>query len=293
MTDNNNYNNHNNYINMTDHKVLNCDGIEFMKNNVEDNSVDLVLVDPPYANSKDTGMDKLHKSVIKNAGKDTKTEADWIEYIKTLKKPKEEIEQGFGKGWSKDNYIKYGHIQGKKYATKTQFGEWDNNFTNEQLDKFIKYFYKKIRKGGTVIIFYDIWKLSYLKEMMENHKFKQIRFIEWIKTNPQPINSKINYLTNCREIALLGVKGGKPTFNSSYDKGIYEYPMAAGKKRFHPTQKSQPLFEELIKKHSNEGDTVMDTFLGGGTTYMACKETNRKFIGCEISKEYFDKILLL
>ena len=73
---------------------------------------------------------------------------------------------------------------------------------------------------GTCIIFFDVWKISHLKELMEKHKFKQIRFIEWIKTNPQPINSGTNYLTNCREIALLGVKKGKPTFNSKYDNGI-------------------------------------------------------------------------
>ena len=73
---------------MTDHKILNCDGIEFMENEVEDNSVDLVLVDPPYAISKDTGMDKFHKSVVENEGKDAKTEEDWNKYKKTLKKPK-------------------------------------------------------------------------------------------------------------------------------------------------------------------------------------------------------------
>ena len=72
---------------------------------------------------------------------------------------------------------------------------------------------------------------------MEKYKFKQIRFIEWIKTNPVPLNQSVNYLTNSREIALLGVKGGKPTFNSKYDKGIYEYPIQSGKTRFHPTQK--------------------------------------------------------
>ena len=67
---------------------------------------------------------------------------------------------------------------------------------------------------------------------------KQIRFIEWIKTNPQPLNSSTNYLTNCREIALLGVKGGKPIFNSKYDNGKYEFPLQGGKERFHPTQKT-------------------------------------------------------
>ena len=69
------------------------------------------------------------------------------------------------------------------------------------------------------------------------------------------------------------------------------HPLQGGKNRFHPTQKSLPLFEELIKKHSNEGDTVLDTFLGGGTTLFASINTNRKFIGSEISKEYYDQII--
>jgi site-specific DNA-methyltransferase (adenine-specific) len=96
-------------------------------------------------------------------------------------------------------------------------------------------------------------------------------------------------LTNCREIALLGVKGGKPVFNSKYDNGIYHFPLQGGKSRFHPTQKSITLFEELIKKHSNEGDTVMDTFMGGGTTALACIATNRRFIGCEVDESYYIK----
>ena len=125
---------------------------------------------------------------------------------------------------------------------------------------------------------------------MEKYKFKQIRFIEWIKTNPQPVNSRVNYLTNAREIAVLGVKKGKPTFNSEYDNGIYKYPIQNSKNRFHPTQKNIKLFEELIKKHSNEGDLVVDTFLGGGTTAIACKNMGRACMGSEISKEYFDKL---
>jgi len=51
------------------------------------------------------------------------------------------------------------------------------------------------------------------------------------------------------------------------------------------------LFQSLIEKHSNKGDLVVDTFLGGGTTAMACTNTERKFSGCELSKEYYDKIL--
>jgi site-specific DNA-methyltransferase (adenine-specific) len=66
--------------------------------------------------------------------------------------------------------------------------------------------------------------------------------------------------------------------------------MASGKYKFHPTQKSLPLFEALIEKHSNPEDTVLDTFLGGGTTALACKHKNRKFKGCDINEDYIKKV---
>ena len=211
-----------------------------------------------------------------------KTEAEWEEY-----KHMNEIEDDT----NKEKYIKYGSIYGKKYCVKTDYGNWDSEFTIEILEQFISEYYKKLKKGGTLIMFFDLWKITDLKYLLEKYKFKQIRFIEWIKTNPQPRNSKVNYLTNCREIALIGVKEGNPTFNSLYDNGIYMFPLQGGKNRFHPTQKSLVLFEELIKKHSNENDTILDTFLGSGTTAIACKNLKRNFKGCEISKEYYDKIL--
>ena len=266
-------------------EIENTDGLTYL-NTIDNNSVDLILTDPPYLISRDSGMNTHYNNVKnneKNNVKFVKTEKDWEEYKLSNKDSSFNDKQ-------KSNYLKFGTIYGKKYCVKTDYGNWDKEFTVDVLDTFIKTYYKKLRKGGTLIMFFDIWKITTLKMLFEKHKFKQIRFIEWIKTNPQPINSSINYLTNCREIALLGVKVGKPTFNSKYDTGIYRFPLQGGKNRFHPTQKSVLLFEELIKKHSNENDTVIDTFLGGGTTAIACKNTNRRFKGCELSKEYYDKI---
>ena len=157
----------------------------------------------------------------------------------------------------------------------------------EILEKFIKLYFDKLRNGGTLIIFFDLWKIETLKKILEKYNFKQIRFIEWIKTNPQPLNSKINYLTNCREIALTCIKGTKPTFNSQYDNAIYMFPLQGGKNRFHPTQKSLPLFIDLIKKHSNEGDVVVDPYGGSGTTSVACKRLGRKYLSCEIDENYY------
>ncbi|MFH0806057.1 MAG: site-specific DNA-methyltransferase [Patescibacteria group bacterium] len=56
--------------------------------------------------------------------------------------------------------------------------------------------------------------------------------------------------------------------------------------RIHPTQKPVALMEYLIKTYTNEGDLVLDNCMGSGTTGVACKKLNRKFIGIEISEEY-------
>lgn len=142
---------------------------------------------------------------------------------------------------------------------------------------------------GTLICFYDLWKLTTLRSYFEDAKFKQIRFIKGVNTNPVSLNSKINYLTNTREIAIVGVKKSKPTFNSEYDNGIYSYAICHDKGRFHPTQKPVPLLEELILNHSNDGDLVCDCFSGSGSTAVASFNMNRNFTGCEISKYFFDK----
>ena len=85
------------------------------------------------------------------------------------------------------------------------------------------------------------------------------------------------------------MKGGKATFHSEYDNGVYKYPIYAGKDRFHPTQKSLPLFEELINKHSNEGDLVVDPYGGSGTTYVASMNTNRVCLSCEPDEGFYKK----
>ena len=268
-------------------EYIQSDGLEFLST-VSKEGVDLVLTDPPYITSRKTGMNTQMDIVkkVETTGESVYKEDDWIKYLSTH--PELSTHSNVEK--IKQNYIRYGSIYGKKYAVKTDYGDWDKNFTLELLEKFVKEFYRILRKGGTCIIFFDVWKISYLSDIMKCVGFKQLRIIQWIKTNPQPLNSRVNYLTNALEIAVLGVKGSKPTFNSQYDNGIYKFPLQGGKHRFHPTQKNQILFEELIKKHSNEGDLVLDPFLGSGTTLFACQSQKRIFKGCDYSKEYIDKI---
>ena len=65
------------------------------------------------------------------------------------------------------------------------------------------------------------------------------------------------------------------------------HPIYQGKDRFHTTQKSLKLFEEIILNHSNEGDTILDMFSGSGTTLLAAKNLKRSCYSCEKDVEYF------
>ena len=125
-------------------KFRHCNALDLLST-INDKSIDLILTDPPYFISK---------------------------------------ESGFSEG------------QLKKFKSKNiNFGEWDNpdSLSWTWVDAIIKEYYRVLRKGGTLIMFCDLWKISNFKSSFDNNKFKQVRFIEWIKTNPVPINQKINY----------------------------------------------------------------------------------------------------
>lgn len=223
-------------------QLYNEDCLHLLKK-TENESVDLVMIDPPYQISRETNFSN---------GKKSEKNTD-------------------------------------RFHISMNFGNWDSNFDCHSLEQVIKECYRVLKRNGTIVCFYDIWKITLLKKYFDDSKFKQLRFVEWLKTNPVPINSKLNYLTNAREIAVTGVKVGKPVFNSEYDNGIYRYPVCHTKWRFHPTQKPCDLIESLILKHSEKYDLVLDCFSGSGTTAVACFNTQRNFIGCEIDKDYYDK----
>jgi len=76
------------------------------------------------------------------------------------------------------------------------------------------------------------------------------------------------------------LKTGYPTDLLSFNRELTN--------RFHPTQKPVKLMEYLIKTYTNENELVLDFTMGSGSTGVACKQTNRSFIGIELDKDYFD-----
>ena len=73
----------------------------------------------------------------------------------------------------------------------------------------------------------------------------------------------------------------------NYPRNVLKFDLDSDS--FHPTQKPLALFEYLIRTYTNEAEVVLDNCMGSGTTAVACLNTDRKYIGFETNKEYFDK----
>lgn len=85
-----------------------------------------------------------------------------------------------------------------------------------------------------------------------------------------------------------GIQPSKSKSNKYYPKNLLNFGNASQKGKLHPTQKPVALLEYLIKTYTLENETVLDFTMGSGSTGVACANTNRKFIGCELDESYFN-----
>lgn len=174
------------------------------------------------------------------------------------------------------------------------FGEWDRG--RFDLCSWIPKYSNLLNKNGSMIIFCSYRFLSTIVDTLESEESGMIvkDVIIWQKSNPMPRNTERRYVQDM-EFAIWAVKkGSKWVFNKNpeipYMRALYNFPLVHGKERLgHPTQKSLALMKELIKVHTNEGDLILDPFMGSGSTGEAALLLNRKFVGVELEIEYFKK----
>ena len=165
------------------------------------------------------------------------------------------------------------------------FGEWDKG---ADIFSYIKECERVLDKNGSFIVF-NAWKnLGDIVKEAERCGFETKDMLRLEKTNPMPRNRDRRYITDYECAIWFTKERAKWTFNrqdSTYQRPKFVHSIDKG---LHPTQKPLKLMEELVKIHSNEGDKVLDMFMGSGTTGVACTNLGRKFIGIEKDEKYFN-----
>ena len=231
---------------------INC--LEYVKK-LPDNSVDLVLTDPPYFIGFDGG---------KGWDSQWKTEQEYLDWckewtsecIRVLKDNRMLVVWGTLKT---DTFLKYKLNVLNTFENMNGQNEiiWSYNWGGRAKTNFArKHEYAWCYSKGKDFLFND----------------KDIRVERKVKKN---------------------LRTGKEHKEGTIPTCIWEKNNHTTSKDFigwHPTTKNLDILDRIIKAYTNENDTVLDIFMGSGSTAISCLRTNRKYLGCELDKEYYDKI---
>ena len=159
----------------------------------------------------------------------------------------------------------------------------DTNF--ELIKDIMPLLFELLNRGGAIYMFCNANHIDYFKQQIEQH-FTLKNILIWVKNNWGAGDLKGAYAKQT-EFILYAVKG-RHVLNGARDTDTLYYNRVVGNMQLHQNQKPVDLCKYLINKSSNENDTVLDCFMGSGSTGVACLQTNRNFIGIELEEKYYN-----
>ena len=202
--------------------LLHGDCLELMKD-IPDESIDMILTDPPYGMNYQSGYRKVtHDKIHGDSG------LDW-------------------------------------------------------LDDFVNEIYRVSKPNTAHYVFCSFHHIDKFKQAIEK-KFKVKNILTWVKNNTSMGDLKGDFAPKTEFIIFF--HKGRRLINGTRDPNVLEFKRTQNK--LHPTQKPVDMAEYMIEKFSDEGDVILDPFMGSGTTGVACINTNRNFIGMELDAGYFE-----
>lgn len=189
-----------------------------------------------------------------------------------------------------------GRGRGKLRRNSINITKWDN-LTDTDLAALIEGFmeqsYRVLKKGGAMVTFCSTQKTADVLAAAEKAGMYYKTFGMWHKTNPLPRNMRTDFLHSVEMWGYFLKDAKSGTFNGE-GKPVHDLvscPIAAGKERRagggHIAQKPVRLMEHFVRLLSNPGETVLDPFMGTGTTGVAALKLGREFIGVEKDEKYF------
>ena len=166
---------------------------------------------------------------------------------------------------------------------KTKYEKIKGDSNLDWLDNFVNEIYRVSKPNTAHYVFCSFHHIDKFKQAIEK-KFKVKNILTWVKNNTSMGDLKGDFAPKTEFIIFF--HKGRKLINGKRDPNVLEFKKT--RNELHPTQKPVDMTEYLIGKFSDEGDVILDPFMGSGTTGIACINTNRNFIGMELDENYFN-----
>ena len=173
------------------------------------------------------------------------------------------------------------NFQSGRRKTKYEKIKGDSNL--DWLDDFVDEIYRVSKPNTAHYVFCSFHHIDKFKQAIER-KFKIKNILTWVKNNKSMGDLKGDFAPKTEFIIFF--HKGRKLINGKRDPNVLEFKKT--RNELHPTQKPVDMTEYMIGKFSDEGDVILDPFMGSGTTGVACLNTNRRFIGIELDDDYFN-----
>lgn len=149
------------------------------------------------------------------------------------------------------------------------------------------YLSHKVRRW--LLVFSDVESSNLWRDDLVAAELEYVRTGAWVKLGATPQFTGDRPATGFEAITICHPKGRKK-WNGGGSHALWTFPIVLNRShsdpRLHATQKPEALMRELVALFSDEGDTILDAFMGSGTTLAAAKRLGRKAIGIEINEAY-------
>ena len=176
-------------------------------------------------------------------------------------------------------------FQSNRRVVKSRFEKIKNDKSLEWLDGFFSECQRVLKNNTSIYCFCSWHNIDEFKCSFEKY-FKLKNLCVWVKNNHGSGDLKGAYAPK-HEFVLYGHKG-RSLLREKRVPDVFQYPKVASSKLLHPTEKNIDMLELFVCNSSDEGNTILDPFMGSGTTGVACVNTNRNFIGIELDPDYFE-----
>ena len=151
-------------------------------------------------------------------------------------------------------------------------------------EPWLKECFRVLKNGSHFYCMTNDKNLKDILVLAEKCGFKEVNILVWKKWMHTPLPY---YMKNV-EFIILFRKGSARKIKNMGDYTLIENFKGIRATKMHPSEKPSSLMERLLDNSSNEGDTILDPFMGSGTTAIACINTNRNYIGFEMDRGYYD-----